>query len=163
MSAVDLENFAEFAITTPFIAVDPELLAESGGAESVLGGIGGDAAAVENAPLANVLEGQSAGQGFTGVYDSSTGGLLIAPSTADADVPAGWVSRTGGHADVSAALGGSAANQSGFAVILQHDGTLNVTWRSGMLNPAPGYVVPTNLRPTIIDALQAATGRIVNP
>ena len=119
--------------------------------------------AAENAPLANILEGHSAGQGFTGVYDASTGDVLIAPSTADAEIPAGWVARAGGHADVSAALGGDAASQSGFAVILQEDGTLNITWRSGTLNPPPDFVVPPNLRQTIINTVQSATGRTVNP
>jgi len=116
----------------------------------------------EIAPLADILEGHSAGQGFTGVYDASTAKVLIAPSTAEADVPAGWVARAGGHADVSTTLGGDAANHSGFAVILQEDGTLNITWRSGTLNPPPSYVVPPSLRPTIIKAVQSATGRTIN-
>jgi hypothetical protein len=119
--------------------------------------------AAENAPLANILEGHPAGQGFTGVYDASTGNVLIAPSTADAEIPAGWVARAGGHADVSAALGGDAANQSGFAVILQEDGTLNITWTSRTLNPAPSFQVPENLQQTIINTVQSATGRTVNP
>ena len=122
-----------------------------------------DCPAAESAPLANILERHSAGQGFTGVYDATSGKVLIAPSTADANIPAGWVARAGGHADVSAALGGDAANHSGFAVILQEDGTLNITWRSGTLNPAPDYVVPPNLRQTIINSVQSATGRTVNP
>jgi len=118
--------------------------------------------AAENAPLASVLEGHSATQGFTGVFDVSTGKVLIAPSTEEADIPAGWVERAGGHADVSATLGGDSANHSGFAVILQQDGTLNITWKSGTLNPAPEYIVPPNLQPTIIDAVQSATGKTIN-
>lgn len=119
--------------------------------------------APQTAPLAQVLEGHGAEQGFTGVYDASTGRVLIQPSTAEPVVPSGWVARAGGHADVSAALGGDAASHSGFAVILQEDGSLNITWRSGTLNPAPDYVVPPELRPQIIDAVQNATGRTVNP
>jgi hypothetical protein len=119
--------------------------------------------AAETASLANVLDGHPAGQGFSGVYDASTGDVLIAPSTADSEVPEGWVPRSGGHADVSAALGGDAGNHSGFAVILQEDSSLNITWTSGTLNPPPDYVVPPDLRQTIIDAVQSATGRKVNP
>jgi len=120
-------------------------------------------ATAENAPLANILKGHSAGQGFTGVYDATTRKVLIAPSTANAEIPAGWVARAGGHAEVSATLSGDAANHSGFAIILQPDGTLNITWRSGTLNPAPNYVVPSNLRPAIINSVQSATGRTINP
>jgi hypothetical protein len=119
--------------------------------------------AAEGAPLANVLEGHTPGQGFTGVFDASNGNVLDRQSTADAVIPEGWVARAGGHSDVSAALGGDAASHSGFAVILQEDGTLGITWRSGTLNPAPNYVVPPALRPTIIDSVQSATGRTVNP
>jgi hypothetical protein len=64
---------------------------------------------------------------------------------------------------VSAALGGDAANHSGFAVILQEDGSLNITWRSGTLNSPPDYVVPPEMRPKIIGAVQSATGRTINP
>ena len=113
-------------------------------------------------PLANVLEGHSAQQGFTGVIDSSTGKVLIRPSTAASDVPAGWVARRGGHADVSSALGGNAASHRGFAVILQEDGSLAVTWRSGVLNSPPDYVVPLEMRQSIVNAIEAATGRKVS-
>jgi hypothetical protein len=130
---------------------------------AVLGGIELRTPATDTPPLANLFEGHTAGQGFTGVFDASTGKVLIAPSTADAVIPDGWVPRTGGHADVSAALGGDAASHSGFAVILQNDGSLNITWRSGTLNPPPNYVVPPALRQQIIDEIEAATGRTVNP
>jgi hypothetical protein len=78
-------------------------------------------------------------------------------------IPEGWVARAGGHADVSATLGGDAAGHSGFALILQENGSLNITWRSGTLNRTPGSLVPTELRSTIIDAVKVATGRTVNP
>jgi hypothetical protein len=119
--------------------------------------------AAKSGGLAKVLEGHAPGQGFTGVFDASTSKVLIRPSTAEAAIPPGWVARAGGHADVSAALGGDAASHFGFAVILQEDGTLGITWRSGTLNPAPNYVVPPALRATIIDSVQFATGRAVNP
>ncbi len=114
-------------------------------------------------PLAGILEGHAPGQGFTGVYDASTGNVSLAPSTANAEIPAGWVARAGGHADVSAALGGDPANQSGFAVVLQNDGSLNITWKSGTLNPAPAFEVAPTSRQAIINAVQTATGRKVNP
>jgi RHS repeat-associated protein len=114
------------------------------------------------APLAEVLEGHGAGQGFTGVFDTASGRVLIRPSTGDSAVPAGWVARRGGHADVSAALGGDAAEHVGFAAILEEGGTLRLTWRSGTLNPAPNYVVPAAMRPAIVEAIQRATGRAVS-
>lgn len=127
-------------------------------------GASAEAVAAEEAPpLAYLLEGHSAGQGFTGVFDTSNGNILIAPSTADADIPAGWVARSGGHIDVSNMLGGDAENHVGFAAILQEDGSLGVTWRSGSLNPPPSYLVPDELRQPIINALGSATGRSISP
>jgi hypothetical protein len=113
-------------------------------------------------PLAQLLEGHSAQQGFTGVIDSATGNVLIKPSRLGTDLPQGWVSRRGGHADVSRAIGGNAAHHRGFAVILQEDGSLRVTWGSGVLNPPPDFVVPMEFRQSIVDAIEAATGRKVS-
>jgi RHS repeat-associated protein len=118
--------------------------------------------ALKIGPLASVLEGHGPGQGFTGVYDSATGKVLIKPSTEAAEIPSGWVARSGGHADVSKALGGDAANHLGFAVILQEDGTLAVTWRSGVLNPGPDSLVPQSARNVIVEAIENATGRKVS-
>ena len=113
-------------------------------------------------PLANVLEGHAAQQGFTGVYDSATGKVLIRPSRTGSDLPAGWVPRRGGHSPVSNSLGGNAANHRGFASILQEDGTLRLTWNSGTLNSPPDYVVPVEMRQSIVNALEEATGRRVS-
>jgi hypothetical protein len=63
---------------------------------------------------------------------------------------------------VSKALGGDAANHQGFAVILQEDGSLAVTWRSGVLNQPPDYVVPPAARKAIVDAIERATGKKVS-
>jgi hypothetical protein len=82
------------------------------------------------------------------------------PSTAEAVTPQGWVPRAGGHSDVSAALGGDSAGHSGFAVILQQNGSLNITWRSGTLNRTQGSLVPEAQRQAIIDAVKAATGQM---
>lgn len=109
-----------------------------------------------------MLEGHPAGQGFTGVFDSSTGQIRLNPSTADPVLPPGFVRRAGGHADVSRALGGNPANHSGFAVILEENGTLRVTWRSGTLNNTPDSMVPPELRPQIIRAIEEQTGRTVS-
>jgi RHS repeat-associated protein len=168
----DLPDPLDLSKPMPPIPVQSIDLSEPSTAQLMLLGLGGlwgeefsllkPKCPAENAPLANILEGHSSGQGFTGVYDASSGNVLLAPSTRDAQIPAGWVARAGGHADVSATLGGDAANHSGFAVILQEDGTLNITWRSGTLNPPPNYVVPPNLRPTIINEVQSATGRTIN-
>jgi hypothetical protein len=126
------------------------------GAEEVLG------AAEATPPLASVLEGHGAEQGFTGVFDDATGQVLIKPSMEGPGIAPGWVARRGGHADVSSALGGNAANHRGFAVILQKDGSLAVTWRSGVLNPSPDFVVPQAERARIIAAIEKATGRKVS-
>lgn len=125
------------------------------------GATGTGAALGADAPLASVLEGHAAGQGFTGVFDTATGEVSLAPSTAETTIPDGWVARAGGHADVSAALGGDAANHAGFAAILEEGGGLRLTWRSGTLNSGPGSLVPVGLRQAIVDAVQAATGRTV--
>jgi hypothetical protein len=113
-------------------------------------------------PLAAVLEGRAAGQGFSGVFDVATGRVLIRPSTPVSPVPAGWVARAGGHAEVSAALGGRAANHSGFAVVLQGNGSLNITWLSRTLNRTSNSLVPPQIRPQIVKSVEAATGRTVN-
>ena len=63
---------------------------------------------------------------------------------------------------MSKALGGDAANHQGFAVILQQDGSLAVTWRSGVLNKPPDYVVPPGSRKAIVDAIESATGKKVS-
>jgi hypothetical protein len=113
-------------------------------------------------PLANIFSGHGAGQGFTGVFDSVTGKVLLRPSTADNVIPTGWVARRGGHDAVSTLLGGNRANHAGYAAILQADGTLAITWRSGVLNRTADNLVPLALRQQIVDAIQAATGRIVS-
>ncbi len=114
-------------------------------------------------PLASVLEGHGAGQGFSGVFDVARGRVLIQPSTPNAPAPSGWVLRAGGHAQVSANLGGNSANHAGFAVILQQNGTLNITWVSRTLNRTPNALVSPANRPQIIKAVESATGRKVNP
>jgi RHS repeat-associated protein len=109
-------------------------------------------------PLAGVLEGHGPGQGFSGVYDAASGRVGLCPSTSSSPLPRGWVPRQGGHADVSAALGGNPANHVGFATVLQDGGRLTISWRSRTLNPPPDFLVPSSLRPSIIDAVQRATG-----
>jgi hypothetical protein len=59
-------------------------------------------------------------------------------------------------------LGGNAGSHRGFAVILQKDGTLAVTWRSGVLNQPPEYVIPMALRPEVVKAIEEQTGRVVS-
>jgi RHS repeat-associated protein len=111
----------------------------------------------------DIFEGYTAQQGFTGVYDTSTGELALVPSTGIEPIPEGWVDRSGGHADVSAALGGDPANQVGFAAVLQDDGSVQLTWKSGVLNSGPGNMVPGEMQPQITQAVQGLTTRNVNP
>jgi hypothetical protein len=119
------------------------------------------------------MEGHPKGQGFSSVYDASTGKVLAKPSPEvdieGATLPDGWVTRNKGHAKVSEELGGDSTQHWGFAVILQRDGTLNIRWRSRTLNPRglassedDLHMVPENLRPKIIQAIETATGRKVN-
>ena len=77
---------ATFAARYPGIALR---LPGSWGAEGVVAAGGG-------VPLARVLEGHGAGQGFTGVFDAATGRGALRPSTAEAVIPEGWVARQGG-------------------------------------------------------------------
>jgi hypothetical protein len=115
-------------------------------------------------PLAHLLRGHSVGQGFPAVWDSVTGRILFrpSPSVRGAPVPQGWVPRGRGHALVSSQLGGNPANHQGFAFVLQADGTLAVTWRSGVLNRTPDNLVPEELRPKIVEAIEEATGCMVS-
>ncbi len=113
-------------------------------------------------PLAHVLEGHNAGQGFTGVFDTVTGKVELRPSTSATPRPDGWVPRNGGHAKVSELVGGNKTDHLGFAVIIEQEGTLKITWRSGVLNPPPAGLVPSAQRSTIIQAVEQATGRKIS-
>jgi hypothetical protein len=114
--------------------------------------------------LAKPLSDYPAGQGFTGVYDASTGQIMLVPSTANPQIPPGWVARNGGHAAVSQALGGDAAEHYGFAAIIQENGSLQLTWRSGVLNSAyPGAEVPMGIRPAIVQEVEALTDAAILP
>jgi hypothetical protein len=99
------------------------------------------------------------GEGFTGVYDSATCKFVIAPSRikpTPAQVNQGWVEYNGGHLSLSLEMGGNVGNNHhGFAVILR-EGGLEVTWKSNTLNP--NGLVPKELRPQIIKAIEEATG-----
>jgi hypothetical protein len=81
--------------------------------------MGAAATGGDTKPLAHILRGHGPGQGFTGVFDASTGRVALRPSTADAVIPAGWVPRAGGHAAVSAELGGATGSHAGFAAIIE--------------------------------------------
>lgn len=48
------------------------------------------------------------------------------------------------------------------SLVLQEDGSLAVTWRSGVLNAPPDYVVPPALRQSIVEKIEIATGRKVS-
>ena len=104
----------------------------------------------------------STGQGFSGVYDASTGDVGLMPSSYDQPTPAGFVrAQGGGHRVVSSDLGGDPANHWGFAAILENDGALRLTWRSRSLNRTPDNLVPEEVRPAIIKAVADATEREV--
>lgn len=124
-----------------------------------LGFLGGDAFG------GDIFDGDwEVNQGFTGVYDAETGTVAFAPSTYDEVIPEGWVDANGGHAVVSDALGGNSDNHFGFSAILQEDGSVQLTWKSGVLNSAyPGSMVPAEIQPQIVQAVQGLTSRQVTP
>ncbi|WP_460704741.1 RHS repeat-associated core domain-containing protein [Myceligenerans halotolerans] len=112
------------------------------------------------------LDGFSAGQGFSGVYDEATGAVLAFPSRAGANLPNGYVPRRGGHAVVDArmtqAMGAPTKRRAGFTAILQGDGSLNVEWLSRSVNGRMGDpYVPADLRQGILDTMGGLTGRTV--
>jgi hypothetical protein len=156
-----LPNFGSLTRSTRTVAKNVEAVVDEVAAEArTLAAL--EKAPSNLAPLAKVFDGHGAGQGFTGVFDSATGKILLKPSTAASEIPPGWVARGGGHANVSGALGGNAAGHQGFAVILQQDGTLAVTWRSGVLNRTPDALVPLAERKAIVEAIEKATGKSVS-
>ena len=112
--------------------------------------------------LSKVFDGHVVGQGFTGVIDSLKKKLLLVPSTYDDVIPDNWVPARSGHGPVSQMLGGNTANMWGFAAKLQADGSLHVTWLSGVLNQTPDRAVPEAFRRYIVDAIEATTGRKVS-
>jgi RHS repeat-associated protein len=124
----------------------------------------GDEVAEAAPQLAKVLEGHEAGQGVSGVFDVASGKMQIRPSPTEysAPIPQGGVPRSGGHLIISNQLGGNFAAHRGFTVILQKDGTLAVTWKSGALNKTTDALVPKDLRPQIIKAIEEQTGRKVS-
>ncbi len=128
-------------------------------------GVGGISLA-SGTPLAPVVDGFTAPQGFSGVYDTTTGAIGLSPSVyvePGATVPEGFVNARGGHLDVSDALGGDPDNQVGFAVVLQEDGTANVTWTSRTLNSSyPDAQVPVEFQQPILDTVQDQTGLTIN-
>lgn len=64
---------------------------------------------------------------------------------------------------VTADLGGDPDNHVGFAAQLQDDGSVQLTWKSGVLNDGPGNMVPAGWQPVITQAVQGLTSRSVTP
>lgn len=162
------------AVATP--APPAQVTATSAAAAANTGSTSAAAAPVTAAPAAaggagpasagaSVLDGHAPPQGFTGVYDAATKRLRMRPSASSARgrrLPSGFVPRRGGHAIVSQELGGDSKDHHGFAVILQDDGTVHVTWRSGQLNQGPENLVPQEHRSAIVAAVERDTGKRVS-
>jgi hypothetical protein len=108
------------------------------------------------------------GGGMSGVFDHQTGRFVLRPSADAANLPSGWVSRYGGHADVRADLGAALkqdlTNQpgriSGFSISRTESG-ITFGWRSNTVNsPSHGSVeVPESLRSSIETAVRSALGQ----
>jgi len=104
--------------------------------------------------LPSFLEGFEAEQGFSGVIDTSTGEVAVSPSTYGEPVPYGFVPANGGHADVSAELWGNPANQSGFSMVLQENGSVELGFKSGVLNAGPDNLASPEVQQQIIQWVQ---------
>lgn len=117
--------------------------------------------AVKRPPLAPAFDDYKAGQGFSSVYDTATGKVTVQPSTYDTPVPKGSVPARGGHAQVSRLAGGDRAAHRGFALVIQKDGKLKITWRSRQLNPTPDGEVETTYRRKIKKTIERETGLTV--
>jgi hypothetical protein len=113
-------------------------------------------------PLSSIFKDQPVGQGFSGVYNPSSGQILMRPSTALVPIPAGYVPRGGGHAVLAAEMGRS-PSQVGFTAFLQQNGALRIEWLSrsvnGMNPSFTGSILPASQRPAVLRAIEDATGR----
>ena len=121
----------------------------------------------------SVLDNTVDGSGFSGAYDSVTGQLLALPSepsvlASTGIAPTNIVPRRQGHAPTSLALEGltgtSGANHVGFAITPLADGTLQISWSSGVLNLTNfgSREAPERFRDAIVEAIEQTTGMRVS-
>lgn len=60
-------------------------------------------------------------------------------------------------------LGGDPDSHVGFAAVIQEDGSVQLTWKSGILNTGADNMVPAAIQPSITNAVQGLTTRSVFP
>ena len=121
-------------------------------------------------PLANLFKGAKPKQGYSGVYNGSQDGVIVLRPSEYVEpgqtLPKGYVNARGGHAVVNQELdllGYDTTQSYGFTVFLQEDGTLEVQWLSRSVNGQNfgNPLVPTAVRPQIIQILEKQTGKSV--
>lgn len=100
-------------------------------------------------------------QGFSGVWHSESGRIIVKPSSDQVPTPGGFLPRRVGHAEIAAELGGNPEHLFGFTLIKQADGRIRIEFFSRGVNgrnPSfPGNVVPEALQPVIAAAVQGAS------
>jgi hypothetical protein len=123
----------------------------------------------------DVLGEYAPGTGFSGAYNPETGSFVALASDGarlrNGQAAPTTVPRRGGHYYAEQALmervtSTDTRRNVGFTLILQDDGKLRVNWTSGQINsrnfPGAGNrQPPADVRPPIIEAIKAATGRDV--
>ena len=121
----------------------------------------------------SVLDNSIDGSGFSGAFDSVTGQLIALPSqpsvlASTGVAPSNIVPRRQGHLPTSLALeqltGTSSANHVGFAITPLADGTLQISWNSGVLNLTNfgAREAPERFRDSIVEAIEQTTGMRVS-
>ncbi len=105
--------------------------------------------------------------GFSGVYDPTTGKILVRPSgntrLADGSTPTDLVDQYGGHGELNnqiAQMGANTDKTLGFVLIYNSPGQLQIRWNSGSVN-TPNYnsrAVPAQFRQQLINTVESSTG-----
>lgn len=100
-------------------------------------------------------------QGFSGVWHPRSGVMVIRPShnVRFEPPPAGFLPRNGGHAIIARTdfVGVPRSQLWGFTAILQSNGSLRLTFNSG-INPG---LAPASVQPVIATMVRSVTGKTV--
>ena len=104
------------------------------------------------------LDKYHADQGFSGVYDKTTGKILYKPSNRegksitlnDGAVVDDVVTQFGGHGAVADAMGGDRASKLGFAIIKESEDVIRIRWNSRTLNGSE-RALPSEYRQSVIE------------
>ena len=108
------------------------------------------------------LDGYDIGQGFTGVFDKSTGKIGFKPSNRlgtpitlkNGTVVSDVVRQYGGHGSVADAMGGARNTKLGFAIIKKSSASLEIRWNSRTLNGSTNPALPQEYRSSVINQVR---------